>query len=267
MNKIQIKDFNLFETIFSGQFFNFKQLDDFFIISDGQITFKVKQIGEDLFFEGCSKEHLFNFFGLNFNLDKLIELEDEYFQKAFSIYKGLRIMKIDLFQTIISFVCSAAANQKKIENNIRLISEKFGKYNQEFNFYSFPQPAMINDYSKLLECKVGYRAKYILGICEYLIQNPSFLEKVYNSNYHEAKNLLITLPGIGTKVADCICLFALNHYQAFPVDTWIKKMIKSWYGYESNNQKELENYIQDKFGNLGGYYQQYLFHLLRNEGL
>lgn len=268
MDSIYIKDFLLRETIFSGQFFNFiEQENGFFLISNGLEVFRVKQDNNILFYEGIDLESLRVFLGLNFNLKTLEDLEDTYFSKAYTLYKGLRIMKIDLFQTIISFVCSAAANQKKIENNIRLLSKNFGKYNEKYDFYEFPKPEDIDSYSKLLECKVGYRAKYIMGICEYLIQNPDFLNKLFKSDYSHSKNLLINLPGVGTKVADCICLFALNHYQSFPVDTWIKKMIKSWYGFESNNQKDLEEFVQNKFGDLGGYYQQYLFHLLRNEGI
>lgn len=268
MKVYNCENFMLRETLYSGQFFNFKEISlNEFVISNSNFVFYVKQEGSLLFYDGIDENSLITFFGLDFDLSKLDENEDIYFRKAFERFGGLRILKVDLFLTIISFICSAAANQGKIEKNIRLISQSFGRYDEKFDYYFFPRPSEIDEYEKLIKCSVGYRAKYILETGKYISNNKDFLDELYVSDYKKAKQLLVRLPGVGSKVADCICLFALNHYEAFPVDTWIKKMIKSWYGYESNSQKDLEDFIQKKFGSLGGYYQQYLFHLLRKEGL
>lgn len=272
MELIQITHFNLRETLYSGQFFNFREEPNgLYTIVNGQDIFQVKQDEDILYYMEVGKDYLIDFFGLNFDEKKLFYFSDDvYFNEAFNLYRGLKIMNIDLFQTIISFVCSAASNQKKIENNIRLISKKFGTFNGEFNIYRFPTSEQIlskeNTLELLLSCKVGYRAKYILSICEFLVEQQTYLDEILRGDYTTSHKLLMNLPGIGSKVADCICLFGLHHMQAFPVDTWIKKILSTWYAIEGS-QKQLELQAKEKFGDYGGYIQQYLFHYAREKKL
>jgi N-glycosylase/DNA lyase len=190
--------------------------------------------------------------------------QDEYFQKAFLEFEGIRVMKCDLFQTIISFVCSAAANISKIKTNIRLISQAFGEYNAKYNTFSFPRPENITNLELLKECSVGYRAKYILEISKYFAKYPLVLEELEKMNYIDAMEFLQSLPGIGSKIANCICLFALNHYEAFPVDTWIETILREEYQFVGNN-KQLEMLAKEYFKEYAGYYQQYLFHYSRTK--
>lgn len=271
MESFKINNFNLRETLYSGQFFNFREENSLFTIVNGQEIFQIKQENTLIYYNNTNEESLKKFLGLNFDHNNLNYFQDDsYFKEAYSQYQGLKILNPDLFQTIISFVCSAASNQKKIENNIALISKKFGSYNKKLKCYAFPTPNVIinqqNPLEMLLECKVGYRAKFILSIAQYLSQNPNYLNEIQQSPYKEAHKLLTRLDGVGSKVADCICLFALNHFEAFPVDTWIKKILYSWYGIKGN-QKELESQAKEKFGKFGGYIQQYLFHFARNKKL
>lgn len=210
------------------------------------------------------EKYIKNFLGLDFDTTKLELFEDEIFQKVYKNHKDLRVMNTDLFQTIISFVCSSAANISKIQKNIHLISQTFGKYNEHHKIYSFPDPKDINSLEKLLKCKVGYRAKYILQISEFFTQNPHILEDLYKYTYEQAHTLLCSLPGIGSKVANCICLFGLKHYGAFPVDVWIKKILIEEYNL-TGNEKQLEHKAKLHFGNLAGYYQQYLFQYIRDK--
>ncbi|MEC8339682.1 MAG: DNA glycosylase [Nanoarchaeota archaeon] len=272
MESIQITHFNLRETLYSGQFFNFREeTNGLYTIVNGQNIFQVKQEKNIIYYVGVRKDYLIDFFDLDFDEEKLSYFSDDvYFNEAFNLYRGLKIMNIDLFQTIISFVCSAASNQKKIENNIRLISKTFGIFDEEFNMHRFPTPEQIlskeNTLELLLECKVGYRAKYILSICEILVKQPTYLSEILRGDYTLSHKLLMNLPGVGSKVADCICLFGLHHMQAFPVDTWIKKILSTWYAIEGS-QKQLELQAKEKFGDYGGYIQQYLFHYAREKKL
>ena len=231
----------------------------------------MKQEGNILYYENILEESLKEFLGLNFDHKKLTYfMHDSYFKEAYNHYLGLKILKCDLFQTIISFVCSAAANQKKIENNIQLISEKFGLYNEKYDIYLFPTPIQLSSnihaLELLKESKVGYRAKYILSIAEKISKNPELLTQISHASYYTSHNLLTSFDGVGSKVADCICLFAIHHFEAFPVDTWIKKILFSWYDIEGN-QKQLELQSKEKFGMYGGYIQQYLFHYAREKKL
>lgn len=272
MESFQITHFNLRETLYSGQFFNFREeVNGLYTIVNGGDIFQVKQEENMIYYVGVDKNYLIDFFGLDFDEKKLSYFSDDvYFKEAFTLYRGLKIMNIDLFQTIISFVCSAASNQKKIENNITLISKTFGTFNEKFDIHSFPTPEQIlfkeNSLELLLECKVGYRARYILSICDFLVEHPSYLHEILRGDYTTSHKLLMNLPGIGSKVADCICLFGLHHMQAFPVDTWIKKILSTWYGIEGS-QKHLELQAKEKFGDYGGYIQQYLFHYAREKKL
>ena len=262
-------NFSLFKTITSGQFFNYyyDETSKVFTIINGEIIFTLFQESKVLYFQSnnsqIDKQYVENFLGLDFDINSLELFEDEIFQNAYKNNKDLRVMNIDLFQTIISFVCSSAANISKIQKNIQLISQSFGEYDSTYKVYSFPRPEQINLIDKLLECKVGYRAKFILKISEIFAQNPHILEDLHKYSYEQAHTLLCSLPGIGSKVANCICLFALKHYEAFPVDVWIKKILIDEYKF-TGNEKELEHKAKLHFGNLAGYYQQYLFQYIRD---
>ncbi|MFT4244561.1 MAG: DNA glycosylase [Candidatus Woesearchaeota archaeon] len=264
------QDFSLYKTITSGQFFNYhyKTKAKVFTIINGENIFILFQENNIVHFTSnnsvINERHIKNFLGLDFDTTKLDLFEDKIFQKAYKQHGDLRVMNTDLFQTIISFVCSSAANISKIQKNIQLISQMFGKYNKNYKVYSFPSPEQINSLEKLLECKVGYRAKYILQISEFFTQNPHILEDLYKYSYEQAHTLLCSLPGIGSKVANCICLYALKHYDAFPVDVWIKKILIEEYKF-TGNEKQLEYQAKLHFGKLAGYYQQYLFEYIREK--
>ena len=261
MNKYDVKDFSLFHTLDCGQFFLYKlREDNFYEIINGPSKFIVKQEKDILYYQGISKNDLVSFFGLNEDIDKLLENEnDEHLLLAIEKYWGLRLMKQDLWQTIISFVCSSASNIPKIKMNLRLIIEKFSCDG------TFPKSGSLNNLEKLKECKTGYRAKFIYSINQAITENPNLLFEISNSDYKTSKKLLMELDGIGSKVADCICLFALNHKEAFPIDTWVKQIIEKLYlKREAKNLKEIEEYIKSNFnkGNIG-LKQQYLFHYAR----
>lgn len=151
---------------------------------------------------------------------------------------------------------------------MRLICEYFGEEVLFDNkkIYTFPNPGEINDIDKLILAKTGYRAKYILETNKMVLENPNLLSKINNSDYKTSKELLMKFPGVGPKVADCICLFALGHSEAFPIDTWVKKIIQQLYlKREAKNLKEIEDFINGYFVEHRGLKQQLLFHYMRNE--
>lgn len=268
LNSLNISNFSLEYTLNSGQFFLYEKIDDWYYIILKNVVFKVKQEQNKLFFKGIKKEDLIHFLSLDIDLKKLTkEFENDLHLKvAKQKYDGLRLMRVDLFQTIISFVLSSASNIAKIKKNLKLLCKEFGEKVEFENmiFYTFPKIGTLNDLEKIKSCKCGFRSKYIYSINEYLIQNPHFLEKIKSSNYNQAKQLLIKLPGIGPKVADCICLFALGH-DAFPIDTWIKQIIEKLYlNGDIKTIKQIEQFININFKQNKGIKQQYLFHYARN---
>lgn len=270
MNKIFCKDFNLEHTLNSGQFFYFIEENQSYIIITQKNIFRVKQVDNILYYSGVDEKTIRNFFQLDFDMTCLYHSKiHPQIQLSLEKYWGLRIIKQDLWQTIVGFVCSAAANIDKIKTNIRLISEFFGE-KVEFEgkiYYLFPKPGSLVDEEKLKQAKTGYRAKYLYEINNIVLQNPNILKEIEESNPQKSIELLKEFPGIGSKVADCIALFSLQNYECFPVDTWIAKiMLKYFLPQDNLSAKQIEKEIDNHFpkGKFRGIHQQYLFHYERN---
>ncbi len=257
-------NFDLKETLFSAQFFYFKEIKDWFYIVNGNQIFKIKQENETLLYEGIEENELIKFFSLGFDYEKFKEkVTDGNIKKAIDKFPGIRLIKADFWQTLISFVCSSAANFSKIRMNVELLAEFFGRriIFDGREFFLFPEIGEINNLDLITQAKTGYRSKYILAIN----QKPfEFFEDFFDLDYKQAKQKLMELSGIGSKIADCICLFGLGHKDSFPVDTWIKKAIENLYfGGKVLNVKKIEEFVQQKFEHEKGLQQQYLFHYIR----
>lgn len=269
MQTTPCEDFSLKDTMESGQFFYFYREENSYIIIERDNIFKVQQIDNLLYFKGTTEEKIRDFFQLDFNLNELYHPKlDAHAHLTLTTHRGLRLINQDLWQCIVGFVCSSAANIEKIKTNCRLIAHYFGE-KIEFegkSYYLFPNPGQINDITKLQLAKTGYRAQYIYAINKIVNQNPKLLEEIKQANQHQAMELLTTLPGIGTKIANCIVLFSLKHYEAFPIDTWVKKIFEKYYIGEKTTIKQIEHHIENAFpkGTYRGYTQQYLFHYERN---
>ncbi|MDP2673145.1 MAG: DNA glycosylase, partial [Nanoarchaeota archaeon] len=216
-------------------------------------VFEAEQKRDKLICKG-NKEFITKFFSLNEDFESIKNhlLKDNITRIAYQKYPGIRILQQDLWECLISFVCSSASNIPKIRKNIELLSKKFGEKN------NFPKPGKIDDLKLIKECKTGFRAKYIYEINK--IVNHAWLEKVKKSNYQTAKQMLIELPGVGEKIADCVCLFALRHQESFPVDVWIKRIVENNYLKKTSNYKEIQEFARKRFGKYAGYSQQYLYH-------
>ena len=194
---------------------------------------------------------------------------DEHLDSAIDFGSGIRILNQDLWEMIITFIISGNNNIPRIKKSIFKISKKYGKYLGrvgENDYYSFPTPeelsrATIDD---LRECGVGYRDKYIHKTTNMIINNEVDLDLVRNSDYKESKEILKKLTGIGDKVADCILLFSCKKINAFPVDTWVKKILTEYYGLKKTSIKDVEGFINEHFGKYSGIAQQYLFYYIRS---
>ena len=269
-NKLKIETpFSLKDTLESGQFFlfDYDNKNDLYYLVHGNNLIKLKQENNLLYHNLNNNQHIIDLFNLEQNYDKIIhETKDEYLIEAYSKYSGLKLMKVDLWQTIIGFVCSSNANIPKIKNNLKLISEFFGEVIELDNkkYYTFPKPGKIDDIELLIKAKTGYRSKYIYAINSIINEDPNYLQKLEKLTYLESKNELMKLPGVGPKVADCICLFGLGHTEAFPIDTWIKKALEDIYLKEKVSNKELSEFVEKNFGENKGIKQQIIFHYIRN---
>lgn len=267
MLKITAKDFNLDYTLTCGQLFRVSKVGDWYYIIVRDRIFKVRQSSTYLEFDGISKEFFMYYFALDEPYSTILTQinKDPHINNAITRYYGLRIVRQDPWECLISFLCSSAANIPKIKLNLEMLSQFFGKKIElnKFEQYSFPNPGDLNDYEQILSAKTGFRAKYI-KIANSLV-NEDLLQSLGRLSYCEAKQTLRNIPGVGDKIADCILLFSLGFTEAFPIDTWMKKILQELYFKNKViSNKELSAFGVKYFGKYAGYAQQFLYMLARN---
>ena len=219
-----------------------------------------------------------NFFRKNDNMQEIIKSisKDETVKKSIKQYEGLRIFKQDPFQCMISFIISSNSNIQKIKNSLEKISKKFGKKVkiQNKEFFLFPKPEKLANASieEIKKCGVGYRAPFIKQASKMIVLKKINFKYLEKCDYQEAKKNICLIPGVGNKVADCILLFSLNKLEAFPLDTWMIKILEKYYSNQFNIETKtitekqyqiLHEKIVNYFGPYCGYAQQFLFKMER----
>jgi len=187
-------------------------------------------------------------------------------KKAVEYGNGIRILNQDPWEMLISYIISAANNIPRISKTIENLSEKFGK-KIEMNgreYYLFPTPEELSKatMTDLRACNLGFRDKYVYNATRMVMDGSLDLEEIRELEYSEAKKKLMKIPGVGAKVADCILLFSMGKIEAFPVDTWIKKVMNELY-IDSTNITKINQYAAERFGKYAGIAQQYLFYYKR----
>ena len=182
---------------------------------------------------------------------------------------GIRILNQDLWETIISFIISANNNIPRIKGIIERISCKYGKkiiYNEK-EYYTFPTPEELSKASveDLRNLGLGFRDVRVYETTQIIVNKEVDLEQLKEEkDFQKIRETLLTLPGVGPKVADCILLFSeLKRWEAFPIDVWVRRVMNELYIKNENEEKVNKKLIEDiahkKFGNLAGIAQQYLF--------
>ena len=272
----QIRDvtnFSLKYTLESGQSFRWDRIDNaYYGVIEGRIL-KISQEGTTLHIESSTEEDEANFvpflrhyLDIARNVPKLLAgvSNDAYMDRAVEKLWGMRILNQELWEIIASFILSQNNNVPRIRGIIRRLSERFGERLTlaEYVNYSFPSPdalatATEND---LFACGTGYRANYLRDTAQAVVSGELSLTSLRQMSYIEAKRELMRRNGIGEKVADCICLFSLEHLVALPIDVWIKRIFETLYLRRRATHREIREFAHDYFGDSVGYAQQYLFH-------
>lgn len=180
---------------------------------------------------------------------------------------GIRILRQDFFEVLISFIVSQNNNipriKKCIESICRTYGDELGEYNGVMR-YSFPAPEVLANasVSELAELKLGYRCEYIVRAAEQFLREGKPDDSMTTEEFHKA---LLSYHGIGPKVANCILLFGIRDFRAFPIDVWVKKIMNDMYGFELSNIKGMQKFAYEHFGELSGIAQQYLFFYYRGK--
>ena len=266
MNSLNVKDFRLDYTLECGQIFRYDKVGEYYFVSHRDSLFKVKQVGNKLYYKNTNNKFLKSFFRLDDDYKKAIKniSKDKHIKKAIKSLYGLRIIRQDPWECLISYICSSNSNIPKIKTNLNLISKCFGKKIalDGFGSYTFPNPGELSHSKRLWSCKVGYRADFIKEVNRNI--NYSELNSLRKKGYDIAKKTLLQLPGVGEKVADCVLLFSLAKSNAFPVDVWVKRVMQELYFKNKNvSNKEMRGFGQEYFGEYAGYANQFLFYYRR----
>ena len=245
----------------------------------GNNILNVKKEDNKIIFKGICEENIIktctNYFNLDTNYEKIKEELsniDEYLKTSITYGNGIRILKQNLWETIISFIISANNNIPRIKGIIERISKQYGKeikWNDE-TYYTFPT---VEELSKagvqdLRALGLGFRDKRVYDTTKMILNKEIDLGKIENSDDIEfIKHELLKLPGVGGKVADCIMLFALNKFEVFPIDVWVRRVMNELYIKNEDetkvDKKEIAKLAQEKYANLAGLAQQYLFYWKR----
>jgi N-glycosylase/DNA lyase len=187
--------------------------------------------------------------------------KDDYLDSAIEFGKGIRILKQDPYEMIMTFIISANNNIKRITSSVKQLSERYGHllFNHNgVNYYSFPSAEQLCNLTKddFRACGVGYRDQYLLEFVNE-VNNGYQPDSLNALNDKELKQALLRLKGVGEKVANCILLFGYYRLEGFPIDTWIKKVLLEHYPVKEN---ELKEFAESYFKPYGGIAQQYLFY-------
>ena len=263
MITIQNKNFSVSQICMSGQCFRMEACSEnrYSLVAKGKYLELIQQDNEISL--DCTQEEYNklwkNYFDIETDYAEIIasiDTDDTYLSSAAAYGNGIRILNQDLWEMIISFIVSQQNNIKRIRKCIRLLCEKYGEKKTSPNgveYFDFPTPkALANaQLEDLNMCNLGYRSKYIHQTANSVYHGDIDLSKLCALDYDTAKKELLKLYGVGVKVADCICLFALHKTDAFPRDTHINKVLAAQYP---------DGFPFEKYGKNSGILQQYIFY-------
>lgn len=246
----------------------------------GENVIKIKKDGNDYVLKSKGKEDLkeltINYFDLERDYKKIqntLSKIDENMEKSIKYGQGIRILNQDLWETIISFIISANNNIPRIKGIIEKLSKTYGNeiiWNNN-KYYTFPSVNQLKDvtieqYRKL---GLGFRDIRLYETTQMILNKEIDLEYLKEEkDTLKVREELLKLSGVGPKVADCILLFSeLKRFDVFPIDVWVRRVMNDLYIKEENEEKvskkKIENLAKEKFGNLSGIAQQYLFYWRR----
>lgn len=254
------------------------------VISRGNML-RVWQTGTKITFECREQDTAFwlTYFDAETDYQAVIDsvaLCDPYLLAAAAAGQGIRILRQDPWEMMVTFIISQQKTIPKIRELVEALCSSYGSVISDCpglepgeTCRAFPTPDRLSEASleDLLAMKLGYRAKYIYRLCQDALSGALDLEMLPKLDYKEAMDYLTGFYGIGKKVANCVCLFGLHQISAFPVDTWIEKILMNQY-YDPHKYSHMtraglyDQIVADAFGQYegcAGVMQQYIFYYER----
>ena len=264
-----------------GQCFRWNKEDDesYTGVFKNNVLNVKKETGKIIFkgiCDGNIEEICKDYFDLDTNYEEIkstLSKIDKYLETSIQYGSGIRILNQDLWETIISFIISANNNIPRIKGIIERISKKYGEkiiYNEK-EYYTFPNMYKLGEASveDLRALGLGFRDKRIYETTKMFLNKEITLEELEKEqNIDILREKLMTLSGVGGKVADCIMLFSLKKFSVFPIDVWVRRVMNELYIKEPDENKVskalIQNLAKEKYKDLAGLVQQYLFYWKRD---
>lgn len=272
-----IEDFNLKETFECGQCFRWNEEED------GSYTgvaydrvINVKLEGDVLIIDNTDLNDFydiwFDYFDLGRDYKQIKEnlSKDPILKEAIQYGQGIRILRQDTWETLVSFIISQNNRIPQIKKVVENLASSFGEpieYKGKIH-YTFPkaEELVMFDVDTIAKTKCGFRAKYILDAASKVFSGEIDLLKLFEYSTNEIRDILMSINGVGPKVADCVILYSIGRYDTFPTDVWIKRIVEYLYLKREGTPLEIQLFAIDKFGDLSGFAQQYLFYYGREMG-
>ena len=268
--------FNLESTLYSGQAFRWKHVNGWhYCVIFGNLV-KVRQnlFGIEFDSTPATSDEISGLIRSYFRVDD--NLEDIYrhiatnkaMVSSIASYRGLRLLRQEPWECLVSFICSITSNVVQIGKNVERLSQTLGRRLELDGVvsYTFPTPLELASAGETVirDLRWGFRASYAAAAARAVVEGALDLAKIRDMPYQEAKSELMKLRGVGAKVADCVLLFSMDKLEAFPVDRHILRTVQRLYfrGKKISERTAIE-WAHKTFGNNGGYAQQYLFHAER----
>lgn len=253
--------FNAEYTLFCGQAFRWKKTgENTYHGITGNTVADIEINGKEIIFKNTDEDTCNNvwkkYFDFGTDYEKIVKgfSADPYLKKAVEKFYGIRILRQDSFEALISFIISQNNNIPRISGIIERLCENFGtKIGED---YAFPTVQQMENLTveDLAPLRAGFRSKYIVDAVSKISSGEISLEEIEKMPIEQARQTLMKIKGVGAKVAECTLLYGFGRKEAFPVDVWVKRIMQELY---DGGMPQCENEHL-------GIAQQYLFHWRRN---
>jgi N-glycosylase/DNA lyase len=278
-----VQDYDLDATLTSGQVFGWERCAESWIgVVDGRWVKLIPRGGRIILAQTAEPQTewswLADYLQAGVDLDPILgafptDPESRAWRDAaIASCRGLRLLRQDPWECLASFILSSTKQIVQIRQIVALLRARFGSPVAvpagEQPAFAFPSPRRLAQATEteLRECKMGFRAPYLLATAQRIVSGQCPLASLRQMRLADARAELVKLPGVGEKIADCVLLFACGFRTVFPVDVWIAKALRKYY-FRGRRVRpvRLRHYVANRFGPNAGYIQQYLFHYIRTK--
>ena len=268
------QQFSLDQTLGCGQVFRWDRTDDgWWYGVVGRRVIRIRQEGMQIIFHGAPGSFIKKYFSLDVDILPILASidQDPFIHTAIIKSDGLRLIRQPKWECLISYICSTNSNIPTIRRRIASIAERFGK-TIEFEgktYFAFPEPSSIScrGFEDLTECRLGYRQPYVFDTSCSVTDEKCWEETIDRLPFEDARKEMMKMKGVGPKAADCILLFAFQKYESFPVDVWIRRIMREHYlpdlpenaPLTTREYDTIRSFARNHFGNYCGFAQEYLY--------